>query len=203
MSPAAMETGPKGPGAIQQRMEQIQSKMDAFFGNNTSGDFQANLDQATGALSGQVPGGLDGNSPMSPAGLMMVPEGANGLKQMAIEAAQRYGIDPNLFIALINKESGFNPSARSGKGAAGLSQLMPDTAAGLGVKDRLDPVQSLDGGAKYLSQLMDQFGTPELALAAYNAGPNKVLAAGGIPAIPETQDYVSSIMKAVAARHNP
>jgi len=195
MSPDGISGAAMGPEAIQQRMEQIQSKMDAFFGNNETG-FQSALASAQGGLSGQVPSGLDGNTPMSPDGLTVIPEGAEPLKQMAVAAAQRYGIDPALYVALINKESAFNPYSRSGKGAMGLAQLMPDTARGLGVKNVFDPAQNLDAGAKYLAQLLDQFGTPELALAAYNAGPGRVVAAGGIPDIPETQDYVSSIMAA-------
>ena len=195
MTPDGISGGSLGPAGIQQRMEQIQAKLDSFFGNNDTG-FQSALETAQGGLSGQLPSGLDGNSPMSPDGLTIIPQGAEPLKQMAVAAAQRYGIDPGLFVALINKESSFNPYSRSGKGAMGLAQLMPDTAKSLGVKNVFDPAQNLDAGAKYLSQLMDQFGTPELALAAYNAGPARVVAAGGIPNISETQDYVSSIMGA-------
>jgi soluble lytic murein transglycosylase-like protein len=77
---------------------------------------------------------------------------------------------------------------------------MPGTAASLGVTDRLDPQQNLEGGAKYLAQMLDRFGTPELALAAYNAGPGAVDKANGIPNIPETQNYVRSIMARVGKR---
>jgi hypothetical protein len=198
MTPAAM-----GPAGIEQRMQEIKSKMDSFFGND-EGSFQNALGAAGTQIGGQLAGGIGGgNAPVGLDGLEMVPEIAAPLKQMAVAAAQRYGIDPAIYVALINKESSFNPASRSNKGALGLAQLMPDTAAGLGVKDRLNPAQSLDGGAKYFSQLLDRFGTPELALAAYNAGPNRVDEAGGIPDIPETQQYVSSIMKAAASSRKP
>jgi soluble lytic murein transglycosylase-like protein len=82
---------------------------------------------------------------------------------------------------------------RSHAGAIGLAQLMPGTAAGLGV-DPTDPLQNLQGGARYLREQLDRFGTPELALAAYNAGPNRVAQAGGIPRITETQTYVRRVL---------
>lgn len=113
----------------------------------------------------------------------------------ALYAANTYGLDPNLFGALIQNESSGNPNAYNTKsGATGFSQLMPDTAAELGVNPN-DPNENLMGGAAYLSQMMKRFhGDPRLALAAYNAGPGAVENAGGIPKYSETQDYVSDIM---------
>lgn len=108
-------------------------------------------------------------------------------------AASRYGIDPSLLAAVANQESSFNPSAVSPSGAQGLMQFMPSTAQGLGVNP-LDPASSVDGAARYLSQLTQQFGSTDLALAAYNAGPGAVSKYGGIPPYPETQNYVSSVM---------
>lgn len=98
-----------------------------------------------------------------------------------------------LFRALIWQESRFNPNARSPKGALGLAQLMPGTAAHLGV-DPHDPVQNLDGGARYLLAQLQAFGSPLLALAAYNAGPEAVRKYGGVPPYRETRDYVSRIL---------
>lgn len=117
------------------------------------------------------------------------------LQSIADDKAQEYGIPPELFRAMITQESGWNPRIVSNKGAAGLGQLMPGTAAGLGVKDRFDPEANLDGSARYLKAQYDRFGSWELALAAYNAGPAAVQKAGDqIPKIRETQNYVSSIM---------
>jgi soluble lytic murein transglycosylase-like protein len=102
-------------------------------------------------------------------------------------------LDPRLFAALVWTESAFNPAAVSHAGAIGLAQLMPGTAAGLGV-DPWDPVQNLDGGARYLRAQLDAFGSVDLALAAYNAGPNAVSRYGGIPPYVETQFYVLRVL---------
>ena len=115
-------------------------------------------------------------------------------------AAASNGIDPALLKGLVSQESGFNPSARSGAGAVGLTQLMPGTASALGVTNPLDPAQSLQGGAKYLREQLDRFGGDEtLALAAYNAGPGAVQKYGGVPPYAETQNYVTSVMSKAAA----
>lgn len=108
-------------------------------------------------------------------------------------AATRAGVDPALLAALVWTESGFRPDAVSHAGARGLAQLMPATAEGLGV-DPDDPQQNLAGGARFLRSMLDRFGTPALALAAYNAGPGRVADAGGIPNIPETQAYVPKVL---------
>jgi soluble lytic murein transglycosylase-like protein len=115
-------------------------------------------------------------------------------------AAASNGIDPALLKGLVSQESGFNPNARSGAGALGLTQLMPGTASSLGVTNPLDPAQSLQGGAKYLREQLDRFGGDEkLALAAYNAGPGAVQKYGGVPPYAETQNYVTSVMGKAAA----
>lgn len=110
-------------------------------------------------------------------------------------AAKKHGIDPSLLAGLVKQESGFNPNARSSAGATGLTQLMPATARSLGVTDATNPAQALDGGAKYLKQMLDQFGgDPKLALAAYNAGPGAVTRFGGIPPYAETKAYVEKVL---------
>jgi soluble lytic murein transglycosylase-like protein len=116
-------------------------------------------------------------------------------EQLIDSAAQRYGIDPAILKGLVKQESGFNPNAGSPAGAQGLTQLMPGTAAALGVTNVHDPAQSIDGGARYLKQQLDRFGGDySKALAAYNAGPGAVQRYGGIPPYAETQNYVKSIL---------
>jgi len=111
------------------------------------------------------------------------------------EAEVRYRLPPGLMLALVWAESRFNPMAISPAGAAGLAQLMPKTARELGVSNRHDPAQNIDGGARYLSQMLDRFGEIHLALAAYNAGPGAVTRAGGIPRNRETPAYVRSVVQ--------
>ncbi|HEX5308107.1 MAG TPA: lytic transglycosylase domain-containing protein [Solirubrobacteraceae bacterium] len=111
------------------------------------------------------------------------------------QAAVRNGVDPAVLHGLIQQESGFDPSSTSSAGAQGLTQLMPETAASLGVTEPLNPAQSIEGGARYLSQMLAQFGgnTTE-ALAAYNAGAGAVRQYEGVPPYPETQDYVEKVL---------
>ncbi len=104
-----------------------------------------------------------------------------------------YELEPALAKAVMKAESGFDPHALSNKGAIGLMQLMPETAQRLGVADPWDPAENIEGGIKYLSTLVRQFGSVELAAAAYNAGENAVIKYGGIPPYAETQNYVKSV----------
>ena len=128
-----------------------------------------------------------------------------GLYMEAIaEAERRYGLPPNLLRALIWTESRFNPMALSPAGAAGLAQLMPATARELGVKNRHDPIASIDGGARYLRDMLNRFEAVHLALAAYNAGPGAVSRARGIPRNGETPQYVRTVLSrwsAIGAYH--
>ncbi|MGD9644021.1 MAG: lytic transglycosylase domain-containing protein [Elusimicrobiales bacterium] len=122
------------------------------------------------------------------------------IESLARSVARRYGIPENLFVSLVWHESGFNPRAVSRAGAMGLTQLMPATARALGVRNPFDPVENLEGGARYLRQQYERFGRWDLALAAYNAGPGAVSRYGGIPPYRETQNYVRSVLRGAGAR---
>ena len=117
------------------------------------------------------------------------------------KAATQAQVDPIVLRELIRQESGFLPCAVSAKGALGLTQIMPETAARLHVGDAFDAGQSIDAGARYLKEMLDRFaGDLKLALAAYNAGAEAVeKTKPAIPDIPETRDYVNAILKAVQA----
>lgn len=120
-------------------------------------------------------------------------------KAALAEAAARYNIDVKLLQALVLTESGFRPDAVSPAGAAGLTQLMPATAAELGVVDRFDPVENLMGGADYLARQLTKFRDVRLALAAYNSGPSRVERLGRVPRIPETELYVATVVECFLA----
>ena len=123
-------------------------------------------------------------------------EAASLYDEVIDEAAATHGVRPELVRAVIQVESGFNPRARSHKGAMGLMQLMPATAADLGVDNPWDPVQNIRGGVAYLGSLIREFGDEVLALAAYNAGPGAVNRFGQqVPPYRETRDYVQKITR--------
>ncbi|WP_369136743.1 transglycosylase SLT domain-containing protein [Modestobacter versicolor] len=114
------------------------------------------------------------------------------------QAGARHGVAPALLAAVAKTESGFNSSAVSPAGATGLMQFMPATAKGLGV-DATDPASAIDGAARYLAGLTKQFGSTDLALAAYNAGPGTVQRYGGVPPYAETTSYVQKVKSAAEA----
>ena len=180
--------------AVVARVAELQQLMGASAPAqvSTSSAFASQLATATAATSAPA-------ATTASAGLMSV--GASELPADVpfgaeiTAAAKKHGIDPALLAGLVKQESGFNPNAGSPAGARGLTQLMPGTAAGLGVSNVLDPAQSLDGGAKYLRQQLDAFGGDVTrALAAYNAGP------GAVQRYAETQNYVR-IVQANAAQY--
>ncbi len=173
-----------GPQGVAERMAEIQRRIEAFSPPPQLAVGAPSFSDTLGGLMPANPSDFSGQA---------TPE----LSNMANAAALKYGIDPSIFSALVQTESNWNPAALSGKGAAGLTQLMPDTAAQMGVKDSQDPFQSLDGGAHYLRKMLDRFGNDyPKALAAYNAGPGAVDKAGGMPPYQETIAYVRKIMAA-------
>ena len=130
-------------------------------------------------------------------GWLQVPKTVSppSLTEMIRGAAERHGVPEQLISAVIRVESGFNARAVSRTGARGLMQLMPQTAAILGVRDSFDPVENIDGGVRHLRGLLERFGNDlPLVLAAYNAGESAVNTYGGIPPYPETQSYVGRIL---------
>ncbi len=114
--------------------------------------------------------------------------------RMISRLAKKYALDPDLVRAVVEVESNFDELALSGVGAMGLMQLMPWTAEEMGVEDPFEPLNNLEGGCRYLSRMLDRFGDVDLALAAYNAGPENVKKYDGIPPYQETRDYVAKVM---------
>jgi hypothetical protein len=141
--------------------------------------------------------GVGSGSTGTAEGFFRVPANVSpaSLTETIREAAQRYGVPEDLVKAVIRVESGFNARAVSRKGARGLMQLMPGTAAILGVRDSFDPAENIDGGVRHLRGLLDRYGhNVPFALAAYNAGEGAVNQHGGIPPYAETQAYVARIL---------
>lgn len=125
--------------------------------------------------------------------------GASGVRKAGLDALTFVDV----FEALVEQESSFDPNAVSEDGAMGLGQLMPDTAKGLKVTDPFDPNQNLIGSVRYLTQQLERFGSLELALAAYNAGPEKVVEHEGVPPFSETRDYIAKVFKSAGINPEP
>lgn len=189
----------EGLNSIIHRIDELNMR----FGINTA-NYQENVNKtaATGGVEQEKPQRLENGSFVTELdkAMSMESRGAVGLNisgdtnSLIKEAAARYQVDPRLVAAVAQTESGGNQEAVSPAGAVGVMQLMPETAAGLGVNP-YDKRQNIEGGAKYLRQMMDTFGGDvQKAVAAYNAGPQAVKEYNGIPPYRETQDYVNKVL---------
>ena len=190
----------EGLNSIIHRIDELNMR----FGINTAANYQENVNKtaATGGVEQEKPQRLENGSFATELDKAMSKEsrGAEGLNisgdtnSLIKVAAARYQVDPRLVAAVAQTESGGNQEAVSPAGAVGIMQLMPETAAGLGVNP-YDKRQNIEGGAKYLRQMMDTFGGDvQKAVAAYNAGPQAVKEYNGIPPYRETQDYVNKVL---------
>ena len=194
----AASSMPAGERAVSERVHQIQALIEQVQTGTSAGGARA--PQAAAAMSAS-PMAFASMLQAASAGAAATPAAAAGESQssqydgLIEQAALRNGIDPAILHGLIQQESGFDPSSTSSAGAAGLTQLMPGTASSLGVANPLDPAESIEGGARYLKQMMSDFGGNTTdALAAYNAGPGAVTQYGGVPPYAETQSYVSKVL---------
>lgn len=153
------------------------------------------------AVSSESYDASDAAAGTSASGTTSVSQSGEGLECSAElnaifdEAAEKYGVDAKFLKSIAKCESDFDPACVSHSGATGIMQLMPATAAELGVSDSYDPYQNIMGGAQYISELLDKYnGDTSLALAAYNAGSGNVAKYGGIPPFTETQNYVKKVL---------
>src|ERR1700722_8286930 len=173
--------------AIQNRIPQITGTPPARAVETAApGSFNAALAQALlPQLQPADPGAGEAQAPVAP----------EQIDRLVAQNADIWQVDPALIKSVIANESSFNPNATSPVGAQGLMQLMPETAASLGVKNPYDPAQNVAGGTRYLRGLLDRFnGDTRLAVAAYNAGPNAVEKYGDVPPYAETQSYVKNVL---------
>jgi soluble lytic murein transglycosylase-like protein len=210
-SPIGASTGVSAAElAVAQRVQQLQTLIEsarqvAAGGQLTSTatspstqtsptDFASALQAATTADVASATGAYEGAGQSALQGAAGAEAGGQ-YESLVDQAAERNGLDPAVLHGLIQQESGFDANASSSAGASGLTQLMPGTASSLGVANPTNPAESIEGGARYLGQLMSQFGgNTEDALAANNAGPGAVQEYGGIPPYSETQSYVSKVL---------
>lgn len=190
-----------GELAVAQRVQQLQTMIEQTrqsaaggFAPTTSASAPAAPANATFASALQAATTASGAAPAAYLNTGAT-TGSSQYDALVEQAAQRYGVDPAVLHGLIQQESGFDPNAHSSAGASGLTQLMPGTASSLGVANPLDPAESIEGGARYLAQMLSAFGgNTSDALAAYNAGPGAVKQYGGVPPYAETQSYVTKVL---------
>jgi soluble lytic murein transglycosylase-like protein len=174
----------------------VQARIDQIFGVNPDqalGTPVLSNAPQSGHFAAMVQGALGNQAAPEQAGAAAIPPAQ--IENLVQSNAATWGVDPALIRAVIANESNFNPNATSSAGAQGLMQLMPQTAASMGVTDSYDPAQNVWGGTRYLRAMLDRFdGDLPKAIAAYNAGPEAVERFGGIPPYPETESYVTNVL---------
>lgn len=172
--------------AVQSRIAEITGAPPSGGLDAVPAGFRDALSRATGAEAA-------GEPPV--ASLPPAPVAPEQIDTLVSQNAESWQVDPALVKAVIANESGFNANATSKAGAQGLMQLMPETAASVGVRNPYDPAQNVAGGTRYLKGLLDRFnGDVRLAVAAYNAGPNAVEKYGDVPPYAETKNYVQNVL---------
>lgn len=184
---------------IQQRIQEIQSRFNMNELAPQKMNFNHMLKQQMGEAMAPTPSAqrpVAASQPADTGNTVSHVRAAKGqIGNLLVSSAQKYGVDPKLLSAMAEVESGYNPDAVSSTGAVGVMQLMPSTAASLGVQNPYDAKQNIDGGAKYLKELLNDFGgNVRNAVAAYNAGPAAVRKYHGVPPYAETQNYVSHVL---------
>ena len=176
-------------------LESLQSTLDRI------ADIRSRFEPSAPVPSTGEASGFDATLTQAMTG-QSAPPAPGELDSMIEDQADNQGVDSNLLKAIIKNESNFNPNAVSSVGAQGLMQLMPGTAAGLGVHNSFDPTQNVAGGAKYIKGLLQKYQSVPMAVAAYNAGPGAVDRHNGIPPYKETTNYVKKVMQSYQAYQN-
>lgn len=181
MNIASMELTLSRIREIESRIGVIQQKVDRLYADNSPEPkaFDKVLNEKLDEKTPDLPEKID----------------RKDIKQLVSKYSKENGLETSLVNAVIQTESAFDREAVSPAGARGLMQLMPQTAASLGVENPFDPEQNISGGTKYLRNLINRYDSVELGLAAYNAGPENVKKYGGIPPFSETQNYVKKVLE--------
>lgn len=194
-----MTMRPLGPAAMMAKIQELRQEFEPVPTPIPTFELPTKPNGLSGSITSE--GSYAPFNPFGGAAEVKSTMSASMLRPLIQRAAQQNDVDENLLDALVQAESNYNPGAVSRMRAVGLTQLMPGTARELGVTNPMDPVQNLNGGAKYLSRMIKEFdGDLSLALAAYNAGPGAVRKHGGVPPYRETRDYVDKVMKLYEAK---
>lgn len=179
----------------QELVNRIQEQAAARASSTEEADFAASLNESTKALSSGSTDSNDSSASTQTTSSASTVSSPQDYEAYFKEASETYGVATSILKSIAKAESNFNPSAVSKAGAIGIMQLMPSTAASLGVSNSYDARENIMGGAKYISQLLSRYqGNISLALAAYNAGTGNVDKYGGIPPFTETQNYVQKVL---------